>query len=641
MSRLLDGIRAPSDLKALSRDQLRQVASEIRQALIENISRTGGHFSSNLGTVELSVALYATYDFPPDKFIWDTGHQAYPHKMLTGRLDRFHTLRQYKGLSGFLRRSESPYDLFGAGHAGTSISAALGFAVARDKAKTKERVIAVTGDAALTSGLAFEALNNAAQLHTDITVVLNDNKMSIAENVGALSTHLARLRARPWFQRLEGQARAAVEKLPQPIARAAEGLQHAVTHYVAPEDTGAIFEEMGFKYIGPIDGHNLDILLDIFADAKELTGPVLIHALTIKGKGYNFAEDDARKWHGVTPFTIVDGKIEPGSSGESFTSVFGQEMVRHARADEKIVAITAAMPDGTGLTPFSKEFPDRFYDVGIAEQHAVCWAAGLAAGGLKPVCAIYSTFLQRAFDQLAHDVCIQNLPVRLMLDRGGLVGADGATHHGALDLSYLSLLPNMVVMAPRDIPEFRTMIEYALGYEEHPIAIRYPRGGSPACGLPAEHEPIRHGKGELLREGKDVALIAIGTMVGTAWEAAQSLERSGLSAAVFNARFAKPIDAEAILELAHMTRFLIVLEENVGRGGVGEAVKSLLFDHDLSGVRVRHLCLPDAFVEHGSQDQLLADCGLTAQDAVRVASEVLFEHAAAPVANTPARSQRS
>jgi 1-deoxy-D-xylulose-5-phosphate synthase len=631
VERLLEGIQGPSDLKQLTRAELKQVASEIREAVIESVSKTGGHLSSNLGTVELTVALYATYDFPPDKFIWDTGHQAYPHKMLTGRFHRFDTLRQYKGISGFLRREESPYDLFGAGHAGTGISAALGFAVARDKLGGDERVIAIAGDAALTSGLAFESLNNAAQLKTDVTVVLNDNKMSIAENVGALSTHLARLRSRPWYQRIEDRARAAVERLPQPIVRAAAGLRHAVTYYVAPVSTGAIFEEMGFQYIGPIDGHDLDVMLDIFDHAKHLKGPIFIHVLTVKGKGYEVAEHDARKWHGVTPFTVSDGKIERKSSGGSYTAAFGDEILRQAKKDDKIVAITAAMPDGTGLTQFSKELPDRFFDVGIAEQHAVCWAAGLAAGGLKPVCAIYSTFLQRAYDQLAHDVCLQDLPVRFMLDRGGLVGADGPTHHGAFDLSYLSMLPNMVIMAPRDVPELRMMVEYAVGYDDHPIAVRYPRGSTPDVGLPKEHEPIRHGKAELLRPGTDVALIGIGSMVGVMWEAARKLADLGVSAAVLNARFVKPLNRRAVLGLARQTGRLVIAEENVCPGGLGEAIKALLADEDVTNVSVRHLHLPDAFVEHGSHGRLLQDSGLTAADAVRAACELLFGEAAIPV----------
>ncbi len=630
MERLLEGIRGPADLKQLNRDELKQLASEVRQALIDNISQTGGHFSSNLGTVELTVAMYATYDFPPDKFIWDVGHQAYPHKMLTGRLKQFPGLRQYGGISGFLRREESPYDLFGAGHAGTAISAALGFAVARDRLGTKERVVAIAGDAALTAGLSFEALNNAAELKTDITVVLNDNKMSIAENVGALCTHLARLRSRTWFQDLEDRAKAAIERLGQPIARAAAGIHHAVTHYVAPEYTGAIFEEMGFQYIGPIDGHDMDVLLDIFEHAKNLKGPIFIHALTVKGKGYDFAEDDSRKWHGVTKFEAGDGKLEKGSGGESYTSAFGDEMIKQAKRDPKVVAITAAMPDGTGLTKFSKELPDRYFDVAIAEQHAVCWAAGLAAGGLKPICAIYSTFLQRAFDQLVHDVCLQNLPVRFMMDRGGLVGADGHTHHGMFDLSYLGLLPNMVVMAPRDIAELRMMIECSVDYDEHPIACRYPRGGDPDVGMPTEHAPIEVGRAEVLQDGTDITLIGLGTTVATVWQAAQQLADREVSAAVINARFAKPIDEETILRYAKKTGRLVVVEENVCRGGFGETIKTALANAELAP-HIRHLSLPDRYITHGSQSELLKEVGLTVADVVKAASELLFGQAAAPV----------
>lgn len=625
---LLSQIGCPANLKELSRDELRQVADELRQAIIQNISKTGGHFASNLGTVELTVALYATYDFPPDRFVWDTGHQAYPHKMLTGRLDLFPSLRQYKGLSGFLRREESGFDLWGAGHACTAISAALGYAVARDRQRAGERVVAVVGDASLTGGMAWEALYNAGDMQTDLTVVLNDNKMSIAENVGAMTTYLAKLRARPWFQSLESQAKSAVERLPRPLIKTAAGLKHSVTHYVAPEATGAIFEEIGYNYIGPIDGHNLDVMLDVFSHARDLKGPVFIHAITVKGKGYDFAESDARTWHGVTPFEVDEGVIQKKSAGITYTQAFAEALVTAAREDPRVVAITAAMPDGTGLSSFQRELPDRYFDVGIAEPHAVTFAAGLAAAGMRPFVAIYSTFMQRAFDNALHDVCIQNLPVRFMLDRAGLVGEDGPTHHGVFDLSFLGLIPNMVVAAPRDTEELRQMVEFAAGFDDRPIAIRYPRGTDPGLECDGQRTPIELGKAEALRAGADVAFLALGTGVATACKAASRLAERGVSASVLNMRFAKPLDEGAILEIADRCEHLVIIEENVARGGFGEAVLSLLFRRGGPMPKVRHLCIPDTFVEHGSLAQLHSDVGIDTDAAFAAACELIFGSAA-------------
>ncbi|HRF58343.1 MAG TPA: 1-deoxy-D-xylulose-5-phosphate synthase [Fimbriimonadaceae bacterium] len=615
----------PRDLHRFSDKELHEVVREVRAAILGHVSRTGGHFSSNLGTVELTVALYAAYDIPPDKVVWDTGHQAYPHKMLTGRLDRFESLRQYKGLSGFLRREEHELDVFGAGHAGTAISAALGFAIARDRLGTPERVVAVTGDAAIASGMSWEALNHGGDLGSDLTVVLNDNRMSIAPNVGALTSYLQKLRSRPTLQNLAQRAKGVVQKLPSPMTRVAAGLRHGITHYFAPEDTGTIFEEMGWEYIGPVDGHDLDSLLEIFRNVRVLSGPVFVHALTVKGKGYDVAEEDARKWHGVIPFDLEKCEMTKAAGPVTFTQAFGDAAIECAEQDEAVVAITAAMPDGTGLTGFSKQFPDRYYDVGIAEQHAVTFAAGLAAGGLKPFCAIYSTFLQRGFDQVLHDVCIQNLPVRFFLDRAGLVGDDGPTHHGAFDISFLTLIPHLALIAPRDTTELREMARFALSYDAGPLAVRYPRGASDDR-LPEARTPIVFGKAEVLREGRHVSLIAVGSMVGPAWEAADQLAARGIDATVINARFVKPLDAETIVAAARETRFVVTIEENVQTGGFGQAVRDALHEAGLGDVPHQILALPDAFVEHGSQPLIRRDCGLDADGIVAAVTSQVRAH---------------
>ncbi len=606
---LLRKILKPSDLHGLTRKQLHQVAKEVRQAILDNVSKTGGHFASNLGTVELTVALYATYSIPPDIVCWDTGHQAYPHKMLSGRLDQFDTLRKYRGISGFLRRSESEHDHWGAGHASTAYSAALGFAAARDRLGGTEKVVAIAGDAALTGGMALEALNNAAQLDTDITFVLNDNQMSIAENVGSLTHYFAKLRSRPWVQNVELKLKNVVEHLPKPVVRAAAGLRHGVTHYFAPEETGALFEELGLGYIGPIDGHNLDVLLEVFGNVRELKGAVMVHAITVKGKGYEVAEQDARKWHGVVPFDPVKCEMPSSSGPVSYTKVLGDTLLSLAREDKSVVAVTAAMPDGTGLTPMSKELPEQYFDVGIAEQHAVTFCAGLAARGMKPACCIYSTFLQRGWDQVVHDVAIQNLPVRFFMDRGGLVGADGATHHGAFDIGYLRMLPNFVLLAPRDTTELAEMVRFAMRWDEGPIAVRYPRGSADDA-LPESRQPIRLGKAELLRSGEDVALLAYGSMVATAWHAADALAKEGVQCTVLNLRFAKPLDEEGILEAVKGARAVITLEEGVTATGVGESILRLLHENSLTDRPVRIMGLPDRFIEHGSQGELLKEAGL-------------------------------
>lgn len=606
--RYLSQIVQPTDLHKLTDKELAEVAREIRQAILENVSQTGGHFSSNLGTVELTVALYAAYSIPPDKVVWDTGHQAYPHKLLTGRLDRFGTLRKKGGLSGFLKRDEHELDFFGAGHAGTAISAALGFAAARDQLKTSEKVVAVTGDAAISAGMSWEALNHAGELQTDLTVVLNDNRMSIAPNVGALTNYLSKLRSRPLVQNPARWAKRVVDRLPTPVARAAAGIRHSITHYMAPEETGTIFEEMGFEYIGPVDGHDLPTLLEVFRNVRDYDYPTFVHAITVKGKGYDVAEEDARKWHGVIPFDLDAGVMDKVAGPVTFTQAFGDALVECAERDEKIVAITAAMPDGTGLVGFQKRFPDRYYDTGIAEQHAVTFAAGLAAGGMKPFCAIYSTFLQRGFDQILHDVCIQNLPVRFFLDRAGLVGDDGPTHHGAFDLSFLSMMPGLTVLAPRDATELREMVQWAANYDEGPVAVRYPRGAGDDR-LPEARTPIAYGQSEVLCEGDDLTICSVGSMAGVAWDAALRLEEKGIKATVINARFIKPIDVATLAASAANTGRIVTIEENARIGGFGQMVRDAL--RDLK-VEVQILALPDAFVEQGPQSALRADCGLTA-----------------------------
>lgn len=599
----------PADLHKFSDKELLEVAREVRQAILDNVSRTGGHFSSNLGTVELTVALYASYTIPPDKVIWDTGHQAYPHKLLTGRLPRFETLRKHKGISGFLSRKEHELDYFGAGHAGTAISAALGFAAARDRLGGTDRVVAVTGDAAICSGMSWEALNHGGEMGTDMCVVLNDNRMSIAPNVGALTSYFTRLRSRPHVQDWAQRAKHLIERIPGPAPRIAAGLRHGITHYFAPEQTGTIFEEMGFEYIGPVDGHDLLSLLEIFRNVREIRGPVFVHAITVKGKGYQVAEDDATKWHGVVPFDLEACEMTKSGGPVTYTQAFGEAIVEAAAEDPKVCAITAAMPDGTGLTKFSKIHPDRYYDVGIAEQHAVTFAAGLAAGGMKPFCTIYSTFLQRAFDQVLHDVCIQNLPVRFFMDRAGLVGDDGPTHHGAFDISYLSCIPNMHLLAPRDTTELREMVRYAVSFDQGPLAVRYPRGAGDDR-LPEQRTPVQFRRAEVLASGKHAVIAAVGSMVSVAWEARQILLKEGVDLGVINVRWIQPIDTETIFEHAASCQSLISIEENVRTGGFGERLRDELARAGLSHIPMTVMSLPDEFVEHGSQPIIRAESGL-------------------------------
>jgi len=608
----LHGIECPSDLRKLPRDQVEQVASEIRQEILSRVSQTGGHLASSLGAVELITAIHYVFDTPTDRLILDVGHQGYPHKMLTGRREDFDTIGQRGGMSKFLRRTESEYDHFGAGHAGTSISAALGMARAKFHQGEDGVVIALIGDGSMTAGMAFEALNHAGHLdEKNLIVVLNDNEMSIDPNVGALSSYLSRKLSAPMVRRMKGWAREFLDGLPGDMLHWARKAEESVKTFFTP---GMLFEALGFRYVGPIQGHRMDIVLETMENVKEMVanggGPVLIHAMTEKGHGYAPAEADPLKYHGVGQFDVESGKFAPKKAAPpTYTNVFSDTLIRLAREDERIVAITAAMASGTGLDKFQRKLPKRFYDVGIAEQHAVTFAAGLAAEGMKPVAAIYSTFLQRAFDQVVHDVCLQNLDVTFALDRAGLVGADGATHQGLFDYAYLRTLPNAVVMAPKDENELQHLLATAIKYPG-PSAIRFPRGAGIGVALDPDVKEIALGKAELLRDGDDVALIAIGNTVHPAVEAAGELANEGVSAAVLNARFVKPLDRERILELARRVRSVVTIEEHSAMGGFGSAVLELFAEEGIQ-TPVRTLGIPDKLIEHGESPETL---GLAAPD---------------------------
>ncbi len=622
MTRILDRIESPSDLKTLNIAELTSLAAEMRDEIIQTVSRTGGHLASNLGVVELAISLHATFDSPKDKILWDVSHQSYPHKLLTGRKSRFCTLRSEGGLCGFLRRDESEHDPFGAGHASTSISAALGLAKARDLSGGDESVVAVIGDGALTGGLALEGLNNACDLNTNLIVILNDNQMSIAENVTGISYHLARLRMAPFYQRMEMKAKSTLERsnIGKHLARTAEGFSHGVT-YLLGSKRGIVFEELGFRYLGPIDGHNITLLREVLESAKKMTGPILIHVVTVKGKGYDFAVANSRQFHGISGFTVADGKVEKGNGNTSFVSAFSDTLLELADNDPRIVAITAAMPDGTGLAGFAEKYPDRFYDVGIAEEHAVTFAAGLAAGGMRPVVAVYSTFLQRAYDQIIHDVCLQNLPVVFAIDRAGLVGEDGPTHHGVFDLSYLRHIPGMTVMAPRDTNELRNMLATALTYDG-PIALRYPRGGGPTVYERNPAEVLTIGQSEELRSGDDLCLLAVGTCVYDCLQAADILATEGLSVSVIDAKFIKPLDEKAILAAAKSCGRLVTVEENSKMGGFGSAVVELLAENNMNAA-VQLVGTPDRFLEHSTPSVLKEKVGLEAANIAAAARELI------------------
>ncbi|HHW29469.1 MAG TPA: 1-deoxy-D-xylulose-5-phosphate synthase [Syntrophomonadaceae bacterium] len=607
---MLEKICQPSDLRMLSLQQMDMLAQEIRDYLLEIVSRTGGHLAPNLGVVELTLALHYVFDSPRDKIIWDVGHQSYVHKILTGRSEQMKTLRQYKGLSGFPKCGESVHDCFETGHSSTSISAALGLALARDLKGENHSVIAVIGDGALTGGLAFEGLNHTGQLGTRLIVVLNDNEMSITRNVGALSGYLSRLRTDPLYHRSKGEIKEVLQRIPNigpRVFKAAERVKGSVKYLLVP---GMLFEELGFTYLGPIDGHNIKDLINVFERARMLAGPVLVHVNTIKGKGYKPAEQYPNKYHGIGSFDLKTGLPKSKGPAPTFTEVFGKTVVDLAAEHPQMIAITAAMSDGTGLRDFARKYPQRFFDVGIAEEHAVTMAAGLARAGCLPVVAIYSTFLQRAYDQLIHDTALQGLHVIFALDRGGIVGEDGETHQGIFDLSYLRHIPGMTVMVPRDQNELVAMLKSAVNYSG-PVAIRYPRGAGPLLEVDYNQREIPLGQGELLREGSDMVIFAVGPLVYQALEAAEQMSACGKEVAVINCRFVKPLDEGLILEWANRTKRVITVEENVLAGGFGSAVLEMLSIHSFSG-EVLRIGIPDCFVEHGAPDILRRNLGLDA-----------------------------
>ena len=626
---LLDTIATPEDLRRLSENQLRQVADELRAETIGAVSVTGGHLGAGLGVVELTVALHYVFDTPRDRLIWDVGHQAYPHKILTGRRDRIRTLRKAGGLSGFTKRAESEYDPFGAAHSSTSISAGLGMAVARDLEGRTNNVVAVIGDGAMSAGMAYEAMNNAGAMQSRLIVILNDNDMSIAPPTGAMSSYLARLVSGGTYRGIREAAKQLAKKLPKFLYdKAAKAEEFARGFWTG----GTLFEELGFYYVGPIDGHNLDHLLPVLKNVRDSeTGPILVHVVTQKGKGYAPAEAAADKYHGVVTFDVVTGaQAKAKANAPSYTKVFGESLIREAAKDDRIVAVTAAMPTGTGIDIFGREFPTRTFDVGIAEQHAVTFAAGLATEGYRPFCAIYSTFLQRAYDQVMHDVALQNLPVRFALDRAGLVGADGPTHAGAFDIAFLGCLPNMTIMAAADEAELVHMVATAAAHDGGPIAFRYPRGEGIGIDLPAEGRPLPIGKGRIVREGSRVAILSLGTRLSEALKAAEELESRGLSTTVADARFAKPLDEDMILRLAREHEVLITVEEG-SIGGFGAFVLQLLADRgalDRGGLKVRSLVLPDTYIDHDKPERMYAKAGLDAAGIVTRVFEALGQEAA-------------
>ncbi|WP_298562282.1 1-deoxy-D-xylulose-5-phosphate synthase [uncultured Aliiroseovarius sp.] len=615
---ILDRVAVPADMKSLSDRELELLAHEVRAETISAVSETGGHLGAGLGVVELTVALHAVFDAPKDRIVWDVGHQCYPHKILTGRRDRIRTLRCEGGLSGFTKRSESPFDPFGAGHSSTSISAALGFSVARDLGGAPEHgigdAVAVIGDGSMSAGMAFEAMNNAGHLNRRLFVILNDNDMSIAPPVGALSSYLSRLYAEEPFQELKAAAKGAVSLLPSPFQ---EGARRAKEMVKSMTVGGTLFEELGFSYVGPIDGHDMDSLLSVLRTVHDrATGPMLIHVITKKGKGYAPAEAARDRGHATAKFDVASGKQHKApSNAPSYTSVFGKELVRLATEDDKVCAVTAAMPDGTGLNLMAERYPSRCFDVGIAEQHGVTFAAALAAGGMKPFCAMYSTFLQRGYDQVVHDVAVQRLPVRFAIDRAGLVGADGATHAGSFDIAFLANLPDMVLMAAADEAELMHMIATAHSINDRPSAFRYPRGEGVGVELPEKGEVLEIGKGRMIREGSRVAILSFGTRLSEAEAAAEALSARGITPTVADARFAKPLDRELILTLAENHEALITIEEGAV-GGFGSHVAQLLAEEGVfdTGLKYRSMVLPDTFIDHASPARMYEDAKLSAKD---------------------------
>ena len=621
---VLKNVEFPVDIRKLNIAELNTLAQEIRSLIINTVASSGGHLASSLGTVELTLALHYVFNTPQDKIIWDVGHQTYAHKIITGRKDKFVTLRRQNGLSGFPRREESPYDVFNVGHSGTSISAASGFTEAGSlKSDSNDKIIAVIGDGSMTTGMAFEGLNWTGHRGKNMIIILNDNEMSISPNVGALSSYLNRLMTGHAVTKLRAKAKKLLKDIPgigKYIVRLFQKIEESWKTFFVP---GALFEEMGFIYVGPLEGHNLSYLIKNFENIKDLNGPVLVHVITKKGKGYKFAEENPLSYHGVAPFNVETGiALSPPSDIPTYTGIFGQTIVKLARADSRIVAITAAMCDGTGLDQFCQEFPDRFYDVGIAEQHAVTFAAGLAIEGLIPVVAIYSTFLQRAYDQIVYDVCLQKLPVVFAIDRGGLVGEDGVTHQGLLDYSYLRSIPNIIVMAPKDENELQHMLKTAAGCG-YPVSLRYPRGKGVGVSLDGELKTLAIGKGEVLQEGSDLAIIAIGSAVNPAFAAVKRLSEEGFNIKVINARFVKPLDEELILKTVATIKKIITVEENVLQGGFGSAVLELLAEKNITGVGVKRLGLPDEFVHHASQAEQRDKYALNEEGIIRAIREML------------------
>jgi 1-deoxy-D-xylulose-5-phosphate synthase len=619
---LLDRVNSPVDLKRLSPEELERLASQIRQKIIETVSETGGHLAPNLGVVELTIALHYVFDAPKDKIIWDVGHQAYAHKLITGRRDRFHTLRTYGGISGFPKREESPYDTFNTGHSSTSISAGLGVTTAKALKGEKCKVIPVIGDGSMTAGLAFEGLNQAGHTEKDLIVVLNDNAMSISPNVGAFSSFLSRKISGRRFVQLRRELDNLLKSIPGVGENILSLVRKSEDSFITFFTPGMLFEAFKFRYIGPIQGHRLDLLIQAFNNTLHLDGPVLVHVLTVKGKGYGPAEKDPSHYHGVGSFRISTGSPPKGAakSPPSYTEVFGETMLDLGKKEKRLFAITAAMPEGTGLRKFAEAYPDRFLDVGIAEQHAVTFGAGLATEGFRPVVAIYSTFLQRAYDQIIHDVCLPNLPVVFCLDRGGLVGEDGPTHHGQFDVSYLRNLPNMTLMAPKDENELRHMLYTALKHAG-PVAIRYPRGKGRGVPLDPEYKTIPIGEADLLKEGTDLLIVALGSMVSPSLAAAALLEEEGFSVGVVNCRFVKPLDKK-LVEYSSAVGKILVVEENSRQGGLGGAILELFNDMNVPNVRIKRMGLPDMFVEHGPASLLREKIGLSESGIMKEARDL-------------------
>ena len=615
----LNNIKSPKDLDSLDDKQLKQLANELRYDVIETVSKTGGHLGASLGVIELTVALHKIFNAPEDKIIWDVGHQTYPHKILTGRRDKMHTLRKKDGLSGFAKRDESEFDAFGAGHSSTAVSAGLGMSIGRDLKNKNNHVICVVGDGAMSAGQAYEALNNAGAMKSRLIVILNDNDMSIAPPAGAMSAYLAKLISGGTYLGLRNFAKQVVEKLPKTLEKGAKKAEE-ITRLIA--GNGTLFEALGFYYVGPIDGHNLDHLLPVIRNVKNADhGPVIIHAVTQKGKGYKPAEDSDEKFHGVAKFNIATGVQEKSKkSNDSYTKVFSEALIKCAEKDDDIVAVTAAMPSGTGLNKFKEFYPERFFDVGIAEQHAVTFSAGLAIEGLKPFVAIYSTFLQRSYDQIVHDVAIQNLPVKFAIDRAGLVGADGPTHSGSFDISYLSILPNFIVMAASDEVELARMVKTASEYNSGPISFRYPRGESSGLLIPEELKSIEIGKGKIKKEGDKIAILNLGTRIDEVNKASVKLESMGLSCTIADARFAKPLDKELIIDLVKNHELILTVEEG-SSGGFGAHVLLFLAENGYldDGLKIRNLYLPDVFIQHGDMDNMYEQAGLVSDNIVKTA----------------------